>query len=289
LVESGQVYSTYMLEQQIAHALVRQQVTIYHALKRIYFNTELRNWDGTLYREFRTAFPVNMENAEVAHEVPFGRVRVGKDEIKTAGERYTPLCKDVHPRAIIDWISATDDEMTITLSSSVAAADWVDPTELYEGETMLQHLLLASRTSCHWEGNEYSQAGQHSFHNVLTSNKSGSTRGERIAKQKNEPLHVVLYPETVKDASLPESASFLSIDSEEVYITAVKKAEDTEEVIVRMYNVGEQEEEVSLSSTFNVKTISKTNIIEENPTRVGKILPIGEYSIETFSLKMDQE
>jgi len=289
LVESGQVYSTYMLEQQIAHALVRQQVTIYHALKRIYFNTELRNWDGTLYREFRTAFPVNMENAEVAHEVPFGRVRVGKDEIKTAGERYTPLCKDVHPRAIIDWISATDDEMTITLSSSVAAADWVDPTELYEGETMLQHLLLASRTSCHWEGNEYSQAGQHSFHNVLTSNKSGSTRGERIAKQNNEPLHVVLYPETVKDAGLPESASFLSIDSEEVYITAVKKAEDTEEVIVRMYNVGEQEEEVSLSSTFNVKTISKTNIIEENPTRVGKILPIGEYSIETFSLKMDQE
>ncbi|MBD0779863.1 hypothetical protein HPE56_18860 [Maribacter sp. ANRC-HE7] len=284
ILENGPVYTKYRLEQQILHAIVRQDVTLYHNLKRIYFDTSLRNWSGELYREFRTAFPVNMENPEIAHEVPFGSVRVGKDEIKTAGERYTPLCKDVHPRAIIDWISATDDEVAITLSSSVSAADWIDPTEHSSDHAVLQNLLLASRTSCHWEGNEYSQGGNHDFNNVLTSNKAGSIMGQKIAKQKNEPIHVVVYPDTSKDAFLPAATSFYSIDSDNVIITTIKKAEDTDEIIARMYNVKDGNEKVNVSSYFDINSYKHTNIIEENPTPVSPELKVGKYAIETFSL-----
>ncbi len=134
-------YSTYRIRQQILYAIVEQDVTIYHELKRILFETKLLNWSGELYREFRTAFPIDMKNAQVSYEVPFGTVKVGLDEIKTAGERYAPLCKDVHPRAIIDWISASDEEMSITLSSSVAAADWIDPTS-DNANPVLQHFCL---------------------------------------------------------------------------------------------------------------------------------------------------
>ncbi|WP_072992147.1 glycoside hydrolase family 38 N-terminal domain-containing protein [Pseudozobellia thermophila] len=287
ILEDGPVYTKYRLEQPILHTIVRQDVTLYHKLKRIYFDTSLRNWSGELYREFRTAFPVKMENPEIAHEVPFGSVRVGKDEIKTAGERYTPLCKDVHPRAIIDWISATDDEVAITLSSSVSAADWINPTAPDSDKSVLQHLLLASRTSCHWEGNEYSQAGNHDFHSVLTSNGAASVMGQKIAKQKNEPLQVVVYPDTSTNAFLPETASFYAIDSDNVIITTLKKAEDTDEIIARMYNLTGKEETVNVSSYFNIKAYKKTNIIEEFPQLVPPQLKIGKYAIETFSLNLD--
>ncbi|MCB9289239.1 MAG: hypothetical protein H6560_18160 [Lewinellaceae bacterium] len=287
ILEDGPVYTKYRLQQQILHAMIQQDVTVYHGLKRIYFDTGLQNWTGELFREFRTAFPVNMEGAEIAHEVPFGRVRVGKDEIKTAGERYTPLCKDVHPRAIIDWISATDDEVSVTLSSSVAAADWIDPTGQSGGKAMLQHLLLASRVSCHWEGNEYSQAGHHDFHNVLTSNKAGSIEGQKVAKQKNEPLHVVFYPDASVDAILPEALSFFSADSENIIISTVKKAEDSDDIILRMYNVSDNEEKVHVSSYFDISAYKHTNIIEENPKPVAPELKVGKYSIETFSLDID--
>ncbi len=286
VLENGPLYTKYRLEQEIKHAIVRQDVTLYHNLKRIYFNTSLRNWSGELYREFRTAFPISMENPEIAHEVPFGSVRVGKDEIKTAGERYTPLCKDVHPRAIIDWISATDNEVSVTLSSSVAAADWIDPTSHNANKAVLQHILLASRTSCHWEGNEYSQAGNHDFHNVFTSNKAGSIAGQRIAKQENEPINVVVYPDTSTKSFLPESLSFFSIDTEDVIITTLKKAEDSEDIIARMYNVGDGTEKVNVSSYFNIESYKQTNIIEENPTLVVPELKLGKYAIETFSLKI---
>ncbi|SFD12813.1 glycosyl hydrolase-related protein [Algibacter pectinivorans] len=286
ILENGTVYTKYRLEQQINHAIVRQDVTLYHDLKRIYFNTSLRNWSGELYREFRTAFPINMDNPEIAHEVPFGSVRVGKDEIETAGERYTPLCKDVHPRAIIDWISATDNDISVTLSSSVAAADWIDPTgKTKAGTPILQNLLLASRTSCHWEGNEYSQGGNHNFHNVFTSNKAGSIIGQKVAKQENEPIQVVLNTITAAKPYLPEQLSFFSFDSENVIVTTVKKAEDSEDFITRMYNVKDTNETVNISSYFDIKSQNHTNIIEENPVPVAPALNVGKYSIETFSIE----
>lgn len=288
VLENGPVYTRYRMEQPVQHAIVAQEVTLYHDLKRLYFDTRLRNWSGELFREFRTAFPINMDGAEIAHEVPFGRVRVGKDEIKTAGERYTPLCKDVHPRAIIDWISATDDEVSVTLSSSVAAADWVDPTEQSEERAVLQHLLLASRVSCHWEGNEYSQAGHHDFHHVLTSGKAGSLEGQKVAKQKNEPLQVVFNPDFSAEASLPEKLSFFSVDSGNVMISAIKKAEDSDHVILRMYEVEGTDTEARISSLFNIGAYEQTNIIEENPQPTGPGLKIGKYAIETIRLTVNK-
>lgn len=286
IIENGPVYTKYRLEQQILHSIARQEVTLYHTLKRIYFDTSLRNWSGELYREFRTAFPINMKNAEIAHEVPFGSVRVGKDEIKTAGERYTPLCKDVHPRAIIDWISASDEDLTVTLSSSVAAADWIDPTDHDSENPVLQHLLLASRTSCHWEGNEYSQAGNHEFTNIMTSNAVGSVKGQKVAKQKNEPLQVVIYPDTTRDAFLPETNGFYEIDSDNVIITTIKKAEDGNDVIARMYNIKDTQESVKMTSYFDIEGFKQTNIIEEYPVVVPPELKVGKYAIETFSLEI---
>ena len=231
-IAAGDVFSSYRLVQNIKHAKVEQTVTIYHQLKRIQFENKLLNWDGELYREFRTAYPVAIKNSTIKHEVPFGTVEVGKDEIHSAGERYTPLCKDVHPRAIMDWISADDNDICVTLSSSVAAADWINPT--MDGDAdLLQHVLLASRTSCHWEGNEYSQAGNHSYSHILTSNKEGEVAGSRISKQFNEPIHVIVNPEKSVKANLPENMEFFSIDQENVIVTAIKRAEDNDGIVIR--------------------------------------------------------
>lgn len=283
ILVDGNVFTTYRLKQQILHAIVEQDVTIYHNLKRIQFETRLLNWSGEMFREFRSAYPIAMKNAEITYEVPFGSVTVGKDEITTAGDRYTPLCKDVHPRAILDWISASDNEMTVTLSSSVAAADWIDPTTDHNN-TVLQHLLLASRTSCHWEGNEYSQAGSHSYKNILTSNKTGNIDGSRIAKQYNEPLHVVIYPNKSNRATLPESASFFNIDNKNIIVTTIKKAEDSEDMIIRMYDAEGKSSTVGLNSFFDIDKMKKTNIIEEYPQPV-KELNVSKYAIETFSFE----
>ncbi|WP_198152347.1 glycoside hydrolase family 38 N-terminal domain-containing protein [Draconibacterium sediminis] len=286
LEQTGDVYTTYKLQQEIKHARVEQRVTIYHQLKRIQFNNKLINWDGTLYREFRTAYPVAIKNSTIKHEVPFGTVEVGKNEITTAGERYTVLCKDVHPRAIMDWISANNEDVCVTVSSSVAAADWINPTQTTDAD-FLQHVLLASRTSCHWEGNEYSQAGSHDYSHVLTSTKEGDIAGSRIAKQFNEPIKVVVNPEQSVKANLEESISFFNIDKENVIVSAIKKAEDGKGLVMRLYDAEGKAAAPHLNSYFKLNNLRHTNLIEENPKQVNQI-KVSPYSIETYILNSKQ-
>ena len=286
LIESGPVYSTYRIRQKIKHAIVEQDVIIYHALKRVNFETRLLNWSGKMYREFRTAFPINMENAEISYEVPFGKVKVGQDEIKTAGERYVPLCKDVHPRSVLDWITTKDEDMQIVLSSSVAAFDWIDPLE-ENGSPLIQHILLASRKSCHWEGNEYSQAGNHYYSYILTSNGINDHTGTRVAKQHNEPIKVILNPEKSVIANLPEQLSFFNITNENVIITTVKKAEDNDMLIVRMYDTDGVNNSVKLNSWLAPRKYYATNIIEEYPEEINDII-VPPYSIETYMVELSE-
>jgi alpha-mannosidase len=286
IVDNGPVFVTYSSKQQIKDAVVEQKVTIYHELKQVFFETKLLNWTGAMYREFRTAFPINMDKAQISYEVPFGEVKVGEDEIMTAGERYVPLCKDVHPRSVIDWFAATDDDMRIVLSSSVAAFDWIDPTRESD-KTLLQHILLASRKSCHWEGNEYSQAGNHSYRYMLTSNGANEVMGDRLAKQHNDPLYIVVNPERSISANLPESVSFISLDNENVIISAVKKSEVDNDLVVRMYDAEGVRNEVNLKVWQKVEASFHTNIIEEDPKRTEDLL-VPKYSIETFKLQLEK-
>ena len=162
---------------------------LYHQQKRIDFETALLNWEGELYREFRMALPLNMTDAQVAYEVPFGVVEVGKDEMGgAAGERYKTACKDFHPRGIENWIGASNNEFGVTMSSTVAVADWIDPTDNPKDYTVLQPILLASRRSCHWEGNEYLQTGDHHFRFSITSHKPGWKNGAVFGRAANELL-----------------------------------------------------------------------------------------------------
>ncbi|TRX60050.1 hypothetical protein FNH22_08345 [Fulvivirga sp. M361] len=282
IIENGSVFTTYRIKQQILHAIAQQDITIYHKLKRVQFDNKLLNWNGELYREFRTAYPVNMKNATITYDVPFGSVQVGRDEIHTAGERYTPLCKDVHPRAIMDWISASDGDMTVTLSSSVAAADWIDPTKEND-RAVLQHLLLASRKSCHWEGNLYSQEGSHSYSHIVTSAPAGDRSGGLVAEQFNEPLFVVYNPDKSSKANLSDEESFFTAQGKDVIVSAIKKAEDSDDVVFRLYNREGESTNVNINSYFEYDRMFQTNIIEEEPKEV-KQLSLGKYAIETVIL-----
>jgi len=195
-----------------------------------------------------------------------------------------PLCKDVHPRSVLDWFAASDDQMRIVMSSSVTAFDWIDPTE-DNANPLLQHILLASRKSCHWEGNEYSQAGNHSYRYMLTSNSADEVIGDRLAKQHNDPIKIIINPEESVLANLPQSMSFISTDNENVIISAVKKAEDNDNLVIRLYDTEGTLNKVNLSSWKQLAQLYQSNIIENNPIPVSEII-VPKYSIETFVLEL---
>lgn len=282
--EHGEVYTSFFFESKIRDAVVEQTVTVYHQIKKIDFDITIRNWEGILYREYRMAMPVNAKHGEVAYEVPYGVLRVGKDEMPgAAGERYETPNAELHPRGIANWINVSGEKLGLTLSSSVAVADYIDPTGTTTAYPVIQPILFASRKSCHWEGNEYLQHGDHQFHFSLTSHPEGWQNGYRFGMASNERLQTVFDPPVFRNAQLPESFSFFDIDNENIIVSTIKKCEDDESFIVRLYNLSDKMHTVDLNPAYTPKEIVKVNLIEEALEKVERIV-MDKYAIETYKI-----
>ncbi len=290
LKEDGPVFAKYSYRQSIRNAVVEQNVLIYKNLKRIDFDLALLNWEGVLYREYRMALPINSQNGKIVYEVPYGKLEVGADEMEgDAGERYTVPAKDIHPRAIQNWVNVSSEKMGVTLSSSVTGLDYVDITEQADQSTLIQPILLASRRSCHGLGNEYLQTGDHYFHFSLNSHNPGWENGYKFGVEANEHPLVVSDFKPFADANLPGEKSFFKTDKQNVVISVMKKAEDSDAVIIRAVESEGKSSQVQFQSSFQMREIQKTNLIEQlqgKPFNPKDALEIGKFSIETYQIKL---
>lgn len=285
--ENGPVYTTYKMRTPIRNAVIEQTLRVYHQTKQIDMDVDLLNWDGVLYREYRLMWPLALDKADVSYEVPYGALTVGKDEMPgAAGERYYVENKEQRPRGIGNWISAANDKVAVTLTSSVAVADYIDPTDQPADYTILQPVLLASRHSCHGLGNPFFQPGDHSYRFSLTSHSSGSRAREEQGVSANVPLLTVFNPVQNVNASLPETVSFISIKNPNVKVTALKKCEDDNSFIIRLYNTSADKQKVDINIYGKQPaTIIHTNLIEEEVNPV-EYIQLGKYAIETYKLKL---
>jgi alpha-mannosidase len=175
------------------------------------------------------------------------------------------------------------------MSSSVAVVDYIDP--LHPGnQTLLQPILISSRRSCHEEGNEYLQTGNHDFEFSLFSHSSGWQHGFQQALGANEKLFTILDPKPYQSASLPEELSFFSTNSADLVITAIKMQEDGAGTSIRVVNLGDESKTLELKSFKGINSCSHADLLEY-PI---KALPfsnssfkfiIGKAGIETFIVR----
>ncbi|NLP11901.1 alpha-mannosidase, partial [bacterium] len=290
---SGPVCTQFTLRVALAGCTAMETLTVFNDRKQIDCDLSLLNWDGTPYREFRLAWPLDMTRGQVSYEVPMAVVTVGKDEIPGAAGHaygrlnYSAACKDVHPREVQNFISASDDRFGVTLSSSVAVCDYVDPTDAQNSCPVLQPVLLASRKSCHSNGNWYLQEGDHHYHFSLFSHAPGWNNGYRLAVQANHRLMPVSAAPAAANASLPELESFCSLSSANVVLTALKKCEEDDRIILRCVDMEGKDSQTTIRLFVPLQSAKRTNIIEEEGEELmvkdhAVVAPVGHHAIETI-------
>jgi alpha-mannosidase len=283
------------MEQPLANCTIQEKLIIYNFDKRIDCEVSILGWDGDPYREFRLAVPVNAPGGQVAYEVPMGVVEVGKSEIPgTGGPAYGNLnydepCSEIRPREVQNFLTASAADFGLTLSTSVAVNDFKDPTPNPAPYPVLQAVLLASRRSCHGEGNWYLQEGDHHYRFSIYTHAAGWTNGYKRGIQANVPLFAVLNPERTKDASLPEQKSFLSVSAPNVIVSTIKKGDDDDSVVVRLYEVEGSQADVDLRADFPAGRAQMVNIIEEDAKPWpgpgnSRTIKVGHHAIETVKL-----
>jgi len=294
--ESGPVRTVFRFKRALPNVAVEEKIVFYEGLKRIDCEVALLGWDGLPYREFRLALPAASEGS-VAYEVPMGVVEVGRSEAEgTGGPAYGNLVYDedmsrIRPREVQNFLSVSGPEAGLTLTTSVAVNDFRDPTEKSPAP-LLQAVLLASRRSCHGEGNWYLQEGDHFFRFSLTSHGPGWRNGYRRGIEANIPLFAVVGPEPGREASLPAVLSFFGLSAPNALISAVKKAEDDDAVVIRLYDIEGRPAEVGIESFLPIVRAVRADMIEDEAAPIapakGKIrLPLGACAIETVKLRFE--
>jgi len=296
--ESGPVKYVYAFEQPFSGCTVREKLIVYRTIKRIDCEVSLLGWDGDPYREFRLAVPVAAEKGRVAYEIPLGVLEVGSGEAKgTGGPAYGNLVydeemSDIRPREVQNFLCAGDDAFGLTLTTSVAVNDYRDPTDDPAAYPVLQPILLASRRSCHGEGNWYLQEGDHHYRFSVTSHAGGWRNGYRAGIGPNDPLVALVGPAAGPVSDLPESRSFLPFAAANLVLSTMKKAEDGDAVVLRVYDAEGRDSEAAMELLVPVREAARTNIIEEEgailkPRKGRLVLPVGHHAVETVKLVPD--
>jgi alpha-mannosidase len=296
--ESDPFKTVFLFEHSLSNCTVREKLMVYHGVKRIDCEVELLGFDGDPYREYRLAVPVAAAKGQVAYEIPFGVLEVGRGEAKgTGGPAYGNLVYDeemseIRPREVQNFIYAGDESFGLTLTTSVAVNDYKDPTSDPVPYPILQPILLASRRSCHGEGNWYLQEGDHYYRFSLTSHAAGWRNGYRAGIAAGSPLIAVTAVTTPAGIDLPESRSFLPFTASNLVLSTMKKAETDDAVVLRVYDVEGRDAETEIRLIVPVRTAVRTNIIEEpgaalKPVKGRFVLPVGHHAVETVRLVPD--
>jgi alpha-mannosidase len=89
---------------------------------------------------------------------------------------------------------------------------------------------------------------------------------------------------------LPEEKSFFSVSTGNVLISTIKKCDDDDSVIVRIYDTEGVDSDVHLSSFVPVEKAELVNMIEEEgkallSLKSGLKLRLGHHAIETLKFK----
>lgn len=113
---------------------------------------------------------------------------------------------------------------------------------------------------------------------------------QKAASQLNQPLVAVAAPK--HEGALGKEVEFLSVSTDQVAVKAVKKAEETNELIVRVYEwAGQQHDKVTLTFPTRVLSAREVNGLEEqvgSATTRNKTLTfsISKYQPKTFAVTL---
>ncbi|BDI32054.1 alpha-mannosidase [Capsulimonas corticalis] len=242
-----------------AGSTVRQRISLWRDLARIDFDTEI-DW-----RERQTllkaAFPVNVHSPRATYDIQFGNV-----------ERPT------HWNTSWDWARF-----------EVCGHKWADLSEGDYGVSLLSdckygwdikgNVMRLTLLKGGVSPDPDADLGRHRFAYALYPHRGDWRQAQTVrrAYEFNVPVQSLQIPE---GASQPSNAaasshlSFVSVDCPNVIVETVKKAEDEDALIVRLYEAHGQRGRVHLTFGAPVRSVTEVNLMERETDETGGDAPL---------------
>jgi alpha-mannosidase len=244
-VEYGKLRKTLEIKRTIASTTYTQLISIRHNTKQIDFNTTI-DWRER-YKLLKVAFPVDILSPKATYEIQWGNV-----------ERNT------HRNTSWDWARF-----------ETCAHKWVDLSEGDYGVSLINdckyghdihnNVIRLSLLRGPTIPDPQADLGVHEFrYSLLLHSGNWDERTQAAAYALNDPAITFRTQNQSKEKLSTESLSLISVDKKSVLVETIKKAEDGNGFILRLYESHRKRGTVEISSHFPIKAAWETNLLEEN-------------------------
>nr|MCR4718653.1 alpha-mannosidase [Bacillota bacterium] len=253
-------------------SLITQRVYLYNNVPRIDFETRV-DWHQKKVI-FKTAFPVDVNTNKATYDIQFGNVERTHTENTSWDIAKFETCAH-------KWADISDGGYGMALIN-----DCKYGYSVVDGST-IQLSLLRGANSFFDEENDQ---GEHTFAYSIIPHKGDFKQGNVIkeAYAFNNPL--IAEQVKGKKGSLPKEYSLVSTDSENIVIETIKKAENSNSLIVRLYEAYNQKGMAGIRFGLNVKKAFicdlLENEIEEVPINNNSLnLAVSNFEIVTLKIE----
>ena len=276
LVEDGPLRKSLKVKRQQEGSTFIQYIRMNAVNDRIECVNEV-DWQ-TYERMLKVNFPFyasTLKNARTTYDISLGTISRGirtSDEYEVCGNQWADQ-------------SNTSNSYGVSILSDCKYG-WDKPND-----TSLRLTLLRTPSCKNYDHQANMDLGPNKFTYALFPHDGGwSEQTQMQAGQLNQPLIAFVAPKHA--GALGRRVAFASLSTDKVAIKVLKKAEDTDELIVRVYEwVGEDQQNVRLSFPVPIVSAREVNGIEEeigSATTDGNdiLFNIGHYGPKTFAVRL---
>lgn len=270
LVESGRVRAVLRVVKKFQNSTFVQDITLYPKIPRVDVKMEA-DWREK-HILLKVAFPVAVRSDSATYEIPFGA-------IARPTTRRTPEEKAKFEVPALRWADLSDGNYGLSvLNNSKYGYDARD--------NVLRLTLLRSPTYPDPHADEGFHRFTYSLYpHVGTWKEAGTVR-------RGYELNYRLLPAAVHShqGSLPPVHSFVQLEPENVVLTAVKKAEDDDGLILRFYEFAGQETRVRLRLPPGATRAFETNLMEKEVSELQLqgaevVVPTRPYEVKCIKVR----
>jgi len=272
LVEDGKLRQTIEIKRKIQNSEFTQRISLNRNSRRVDFDTHI-NWMER-HTMLKVAFPVDVLAPQATYEIQWGNVT-----------------RPTHRNTSWDWARF-----------ETCAQKWVDLSEGNYGVSLLNDCkyghdihdnvmritLLRSPTM----PDPMADFGEHEFKYSLYPHAGGwNEETQKEAYLLNDPIVVYRSKVEGRRSNATRLSSLVTCDSANVIIETVKRAEDGDGIIVRLYESQRKRGQVQVKVGGVVDSAWVTNLLEENEYALSVdndsiLLNLKPYLIVTMRIKI---
>jgi alpha-mannosidase len=253
LVEQGELRQTVEIQRRILNSSYTQRISLNHNSARLDFDTHI-DWHER-HIMLKVAFPVDVLAPQATYEIQWGNVQRPTHRntswdwarFETCAHKWVDLSEGNYGVSLLNDCKyghdIHDNVMRITLLRSPTMPD---PTADF-GEHQFKYSLYPHAGA--W--NEETQREAYLLNDPIIVYQRLMDHGSSTMDRK--PLTVIHHP-----------TSMVSTTQSNVIIETIKRAEDGNGIIVRLYESHRQRGQVQLKLGFPVEAAWQTNLLEEN-------------------------